>query len=149
MFSPHLFAHKYDIDDILAALCAESPAYLNTTNGTFSPTPPANTPPANIFPIEPLPASFIKELTTHAERQHLNTAEQATLHTWLQTASVQTLPELFAEGRPGGWIRERVKEVALEWLDSHNLIPPSMRHINRSKATVTSTGKLVTIESDV
>ena len=153
MFSPHLFAHRYDIDDILAAFCAATPSYLNTTNGTFSANPPANTPATNVFPLEPLPASFLTELSTHAELRHLSPPEQAQLHTLLATATVQTLPGLFPEGRPGGWLRERVKEAALEWLDSHNLIPPSMRHINRSKPTVTSTAKInidfINIESDI
>lgn len=148
MFSPHLFNHVYDIDLILAALCGPAPVILNTHNGTFTAQAPAGVPPTHLFPLEPLPAAFVTELTTHPELRHLSSDEQHILHSWLAAGTVTSLPEHFAQGRPGGWLRERVKEAALDWLDSHDLIPPSMRHINRTKTTRTTTGRAVTIESD-
>lgn len=148
MFSEHLFAHKYDIDDLLAALCASSPSVLDTRSGTLTATAPQDAPPKNIFSIDPLPASFLTELAQSPERIHLTPDEQTTLTHWLQTATIATLPQHFAQGRTGGWLRERIKDAALEWLDLHDLIPPSMRHINRKKAAaLTTTARTVAIES--
>ena len=88
-----------------------------------------------------------------ASAARLTDAEKAAIQTLLQTASVQQLPSFFEEGRPGGWIRERVKDTALEWLDVHALSPPSMRHINRNKATrlynTRNAGHTVIIEPEI
>ena len=147
MFSQHLFAHKYDIDDILLALCGTSPVVMDTRSGLIATSPSADIPPGNAFPLEPLPASFLTELATSPERKHLSPEETATLESWLQTATISSLPQYFPQGRTGGWLRERVKEAPLDWLDSHDLIPPSMRHINRKKITATSTSRSISIES--
>lgn len=134
MFSPHLFSHKYDIDDIIAALCGQEPAWLNTQSGQVGVTEPADAPATHRFAVEPLPAAFIAEIAASPEQSHLSEAEQAALAALLPSLTVQALPEQFEQGRLGGWLRERVKDAALEWLDTHDLIPPSMRHINRQKA---------------
>jgi hypothetical protein len=148
LLSEHLFTHKYDIDDILAALCGTAPCVLDTRTGTLSATAPADAPAKNIFPLEPLPESYLTEIAQSGERKHLSNDEQAILENWLQTATIATLSQHFSQGRTGGWLRERIKEAALDWLDSHDLIPPSMRHINRNKiAATTNTARSVTIES--
>ncbi len=146
--SEHLFAHKYDIDDILTALCGTAPCVLDTRTGTLSATAPADAPAKNLFPLEPLPESYLTEIGQSAERKHLTDDEQAILDTWLQTGTIAMLSQHFSQGRTGGWLRERIKEAALDWLDGHDLIPPSMRHINRNKiAATTNTARSVTIES--
>jgi hypothetical protein len=146
MFSPHLFTHKYDIDDLLAALCAAAPQWLETQTGTLSATEPATVPESHRFLVEPLPALFLNELATSPERTHLSEDDQTILTHILSNVTIQTLPQHFAQGRTGGWIRERVKDTALEWLDGNDLIPPSMRHINRAKATKLYNSRTVTIE---
>ncbi len=146
MFSPHLFTHKYDIDDILAALCATSPSWLNTQTGAITATEPSNTPQTHRFQIYPLPASYLQEIATSSDKLHLSEDDLATITYILGTTTLQKLPQHFAQGRAGGWLRERVKDTALEWLDTHDLIPPSMRHINRAKAAKLYSTKTVTIE---
>lgn len=145
LLSEHLFTHRYDIDDIIAALCASTPQYLETETGTLSPTKPA-TKPSHTFLIEPLPAGFITELQNHPEKNHLTEDDLAILTHLLATATVQSLPMHFAQNRVGGWLRERVKDAALEWLDTNDLIPPSMRHINRAKAAKLFASRTVQIE---
>lgn len=146
MFSPHLFTHKYDIDTIIAALCGTTPQWLETATGSLSATQPTGIEPTHVFAIEPLPESFLKELANSPETAHLSPEQQAELTEILVTHTIATLPESFAHGRTGGWIRERVKEAALEWLDTHNLIPPSMRHINRQKAAKLYASRTVAIQ---
>jgi len=133
MFPKALFTHKYDIDDIILALCASGPQWLNTNTGEITAAQP-QVEESRAYPITPLPSTFITDLAASDETRHLNADEQAQLQALLAAATVQQLPQHFAEGRTGGWLRERVKDAALEWLDSHDLIPPSMRHINRQKA---------------
>lgn len=146
MFSEHLFTHKYDIDDIIAALCASTPSWLETQTGALTPIQPVGIPPKQLFCIEPLPASFLKELATSPDTNHLSADDIATVTHLLSTSTLQQLPQHFAQGRAGGWLRERIKDAALEWLDVHDLIPPSMRHINRAKAAKLYSTRTVTIE---
>lgn len=145
MFSEHLFTHKYDIDDLIAALCAPQNQWLNTQNGTFSATEPT-VPVTHRFVVEPLPASFAHSLATSPETVNLNPAEQSDLTQLMSTlTSITQLPTQFENGRLGGWLRERVKDAALDWLDGNDLIPPSMRHINRAKAIKLYNSRTVTI----
>lgn len=150
MFSQYLFDHKYDIDDLIAALCNPTPVWLETRTGTLAGTEPQTVPASHRFLIEPLPASFLTEIATSGDmlRQpsHLSGADKSTLTNLLATITVSQLPEHFADGRIGGWLRERVKDAALEWLDGNDLIPPSMRHINRQKAAKLYASRNVTIE---
>ncbi len=146
MFSEHLFTHKYDIDDIIAALCAASPSWLDTRTGKLTATQPSDIPAKHLFRIEPLPASFLTEVATGADKNHLSDDDLAIITHILATTGMQQLPQHFAQGRAGGWIRERVKDAALEWLDVNDLIPPSMRHINRAKAAKLYSTRTVTIE---
>lgn len=146
LFSSHLFTHKYDIDDILAALCGPQPVWLETQSGTLSPTQPANIAPTHLFRLEPLPATFLHELAISPEVARLTTEEQTALHTLLSTLTIAGLgTQLHQPTRLSGWLRERLKEAALEWLDVHNLIPPSMRHINRQTAPLGSGARAVSI----
>ena len=146
MFSEHLFSHKYDIDDLLAALCAPAPLWLDTQTGNISSAEPTAVPEKNRFRIEPLPPSFLNEIAGSDDNQHLSENDKAIVSHILKTTTIQTLPATFAQGRAGGWLRERVKEAALEWLDLHDLIPPSMRHINRAKAAKLYNSRTITIE---
>jgi hypothetical protein len=141
---PQLFQHQFDIDDLIATLCGPAPQWLNTTNGTLSPAEPT-VPSSHKFLLAPLPASFVAGLATSPELRLLEPADQAALQALLPTLMVGGLtPQFKAETRLGGWLRERVKEAALEWLDAHNLIPPSMRHINRRTAPAVK-GATITI----
>ena len=137
-----LFSHTYDIDTIIHGLCAAAPQWLETTHGTLLSACAPGT-----FQLDPLPASFLNELAHHSERRRLNPADTLALDTLLPTLTVQTLPAHFENARLGGWLRERVKEAALEWLDLHNLIPPSLKHINRQTAAKLYASTHVTIES--
>lgn len=148
MFSPHLFTHKYDIDTLLAALCGPQAQWLNTQTGEISAAEPA-APQTHRFLVEPLPASFIAGIAASPETQHLAAEEKTQLQTLLASLpGPAQLPAQFENGRLGGWLRERVKEAALEWLDLHDLIPPSMRHINRAKAAKLYNARTVTIVED-
>jgi hypothetical protein len=141
---PQLFQHQFDIDDLILALCGPTPQWLNSTNGQLSAAQPA-APASHRFVVEPLPASFLPHLAQSPELRTLSAADQAALQALLPTLTLATLPAQFGNGsRVGGWLRERVKEAALEWLDAHNLIPPSMRHINRRTAPAVK-GASVTI----
>ncbi|RZK99317.1 MAG: hypothetical protein EOP36_19695 [Rubrivivax sp.] len=146
MFSQYLFTHKYDIDDIIAALCAPTPSWLNTQSGALTAEEPTDAPASHRFRIEHLPASYLNEISTSSDKLHLSEDDLATITHILATNTLQQLPQHFAQGRAGGWLRERVKDAALEWLDVHDLIPPSMRHINRAKAAKLYASKTVTIE---
>lgn len=146
MFSEFLFTHKYDIDDILAALCGSAPSWLETQTGTITLAEQTSIPTSHCFKIEPLPASYLQEFAMGTEQTHLSATEKAELQAILTTTTIQQLPSHFPNGRVGGWLRERVKDTALEWLDSNDLIPPSMRHINRAKAAKLYASRSVTIE---
>jgi hypothetical protein len=144
MESPHLFTHVYDIDTIIAALCSQAPQWLETATGTLHPEEPAGVPPAHRFRIEPLPATFLKDLPQNPAIGQLSSLHRMQLEEMLATAAIASLPSLFPAARTGAWVRERVKEAALEWLDMHNLIPPSMRHINRKSAQTLATSVNIT-----
>lgn len=144
---PQLFQHQFDIDDVIAALCGPTPLWLNTTNGALSPTMP-EVPSSHRFCLEPLPAGFLTQLTNSPELRLLSAPDQAVLQALLPTLTLGTLPPHFNNGtRVGGWLRERVKDAALEWLDLHQLIPPSMRHINRRTAPAVK-GATISITAD-
>jgi hypothetical protein len=131
---PQLFQHQFDIDDLIATLCGPAPLWLNTTNGTLSAAEPS-VPSSHKFLLTPLPVSFLAGLATSPELRLLEPADQAALQALYPSLTVAVLAAQFKlETRLSGWLRERVKEAALEWLDAYNLIPPSMRHINRRTA---------------
>lgn len=112
--TPYLYRHRYDIDDVILRLCAQTPSDLNTGSGTF--------------PVEPLPLHYLQEALAHPSLPHLPQSTQTEIQTIASNlTSLHILPQHF--GTPGGdWLRERIKDAALEWLDANNLIPPSMKH---------------------
>lgn len=113
--TPHLFRHQYDIDTLITALCTGTPSVLETGAGHF--------------PIQPLPPSFLTEALRHPSFTHQPEATQTAIQT-LASQPLHNLPSHF-HTHAGDWLRARVKDAALEWLDNHNLIPPSMRHVPR------------------
>lgn len=126
--SPHLFRHKYDIDAIIAALCAAKPSAIHTGAGQF--------------PIEPLPLSFIGQTPTHPSFAKLPDATRAAVTDIIANATTITaIPPHFGQSPAGDWLRERVKDMALEWLDGNDLIPPSMRHVPRQTKALTASDK--------
>lgn len=131
MFSPHLYDHKFDIDDIIAAMLSGQGQYLETRTGILSATPP-QVDAKHTFHLEPLPFTWLADIENHDEYSRLTPAEQADLTVLITTTSTleQLKPTVFGGTLLGGWLRERVKEESLQWLADNNLIPPSMRHIS-------------------
>lgn len=133
-----LYDHKFDIDDVILALCGEGETrrwLLSTRDGRLLPADEAvavrdGDDNNHWHEIHSLPNSYIKELTNHEKCQLLSDDELSRLDTLLKTAtSPAAFPAHFADDRLGGWLRERIKEEALEWLDMRGLIPPSMKHV--------------------
>ncbi len=147
MFSTKLFKHKYDIDDVLRALCGDdfngtwwlhtAPKETEGEQGKGELIPVAQNNKDTYeesefwFKVEPLPFTPIQqELKNHHERARLTEEQQAELDTILHAShSMFDLFTAFNKGVVGGWLRERIKEEALEWLDERQMIPPSMRHV--------------------
>jgi hypothetical protein len=131
--SPFLFTHRYDIDLVITALCAREPHWLNTETGEVqqAPSPGAE---GHLFEITPLPGSVRESLLTHPDLRFLDEPDQQALQALIAETPIAQYPQMFGEGRAGGWLRERLKDYALEFLDAHGLIPPSLRHINRNTA---------------
>lgn len=139
----HLYDHKFDVDDIIHALCHVGDAsftgrlLLNTKDnalildtGTHADLTEGSL-DGHIFEITPLPLeSFKNELKEHMLLQRLNDEDQTTVLSHIESCThIADFPTLFGEAQAGGWLRERVKEQALEWLDARGLIPPSMTHV--------------------
>lgn len=131
--SSFLFTHVYDIDTVISGLCGAEPAVLDTRSGVLC-RMAEGIPPAYAFEIEPLPGSIKTWLETHPDVQALDAADAASLKALLATVRVQEYPACFSNGRVGGWLYARLKDIAIEWLDGRGLIPPSMRHISRGNA---------------
>jgi hypothetical protein len=116
--TPHLYRHRYDIDDVIARLCADIPSVLDTGAGRF--------------PLEPLPVSYLAETPAHPSFAKLPPETQAAVRDLI--ANTQHLSDLlpqFGATPAAEWLRERLKDAALEWLDASDLIPPSMKHYER------------------
>lgn len=146
MFSPHLFDHKYDIDQLLIAFCNATtitppPArwFLNTRTGDITPetienkqqfaelADGADTNHWHI--INPLPISYLAEIRSHSSLARHTPQTQAEIAELISNIkNLNQAPALFDHGAAGGWLRERLKDAILEWLDFKQLIPPSMRH---------------------
>lgn len=135
MFTPHLYDHKFDIDDLIRALCGDDTNavwQLDSRHGTLTPTDqpqPDGSDSNHIHHLSPLPLTFMNELGSHPKRKNLSAEDTARLDTFLTTCTtMHQCLGFFEEGPAGGWLRERIKEEALEWLDLRGMIPPSMRH---------------------
>lgn len=134
---PQLYTHTFDIDDVIGALCATPPAgqvwVLDTLVGKVMACAAGAVPESkHHFVLTPLPASYVAQLRSHDQRDALDPVALAELDDVLASAvDCADLAKHFEHGKAGGWLRERVKEAALDWLDGHNLIPPSMRHVKK------------------
>lgn len=131
-----LFNHTFDVDDVILALCGTygDSCFLNTQQGCIEDKP--SSPESHSFAITALPMTFLDELKTHEKRTLLEKEELTQLDKLLtDMTSLSKLPNHFAPTHLGGWLRERVKEKGLDWLDQRDLIPPSMRQINSVRAS--------------
>ncbi len=139
----HLYDHKFDVDDIIHALCSAGDAsfagrfLLDTEEkellqdtGVHASVKEGDK-DGHIFEITPLPLESLKtELTSHVMLQRLTEEDRQAVLTQIDTSThIADFPALFEQEHTGGWLRERIKEKALEWLDARNLIPPSMDHV--------------------
>lgn len=138
MFSDKLFNHKYDIDDLIRAFLGDDHTtrwLLNSRNGEVELGCEKNAHIQDgddngyLHEIIPLPIHYRDEilsspsfnkLDSEEKKQVLNILEEPSLHLWVPH---------FSESYAGGWVRERVKETIMEWLDMRGMIPPSMKHV--------------------
>ena len=151
MFTPHLYDHKFDIDNLIRALCGDDTDatwQLDSRQGTLAPTrqpQPDGSDGNHIHHLMPLPLTFLTELGSHPKRRNLSPEDTTRLDAFLTacTAMHQCLA-FFEEGTAGGWLRERIKEEALEWLDLRGMIPPSKPHAwkTENSTPAASTGPL-------
>lgn len=141
MFSDKLFDHKYDIDDLINAFCASDKGgrfILNSRDGSILHEKDSEIETSiytdgddkgHIREIIPLPKIFVDEIRNNPELKRQSADVQASIQNSLNGVEYpHQLPATF-EQTYGGWIRERVKDACLEWLEMHNMIPPSMRHV--------------------
>lgn len=140
-FSHLLFDHVFDIDAVLPAFCGDHHDgrwLLCTRDGQLiAETDQTDTQhiqdgdDANHWHvIEPLPVSFLEQLKTHEKLGRLSAEVQAQVLDMLsQCQRVHHLQPFFDQGQAGGWLRDRVKAEAMNWMDVRGLIPPSMRHV--------------------
>lgn len=144
-FSALLYDHKFDVDDIIIALCGTAHTgrwLLNSRTGTLKkeleldPTIQDGGDVNHWHVIMPLPNTFLTDLQKTTAFERLDTEEQKDILNVLQNVqSPDDLPQYFEQNFTGGWLRERVKDAALLWLDSRGMIPPSMQHVyHRHKA---------------
>lgn len=132
---PQLFTHTYDIDALLRALCSPLPPdrlwAVDSRAGTVEDVAREGfADGSHLFGLEPLPASYMDTLKTHPKLDKLGGDDRALLLGWLEgAAGMGDLVGHFDATPAGGWLRERVKETALDWLDARGMIPPSMRHV--------------------
>lgn len=133
-----LYDHKFDIDDVIFALCGDGTHdrwFLGTRKGELfaaadMPTLNDGDDNGHWHEIFSLPNGYLDELKTHEKADLLEAADSARLQEILSSVTaLHTLPAHFNEDRVGGWLRERLKEEAMEWLDMRGLIPPSMKHV--------------------
>lgn len=161
MFTDKLFDHKYDIDTLLIAFCGDTHNgrwLLNSTTGEVITEAEQNAPTQHIADgannnhwhvIEPLPISVLQELTSSFRFKNLEEEEQQAIqHIITSAPTMHALTTYFDNaGFAGGWLREQIKNIILEWLDEREMVPPSMRHVrdksalttlpNRAKVTIT------------
>jgi hypothetical protein len=142
LLNAHLYDHKFDVDDIIRALCGddhEGRWLLSTRDGTLIQEALFDAQTADIkqgdddnhwHVITPLPVTYVTELTMSGKMMDLLDLNRRALRDLLGKISRMhhVLPALTDE-RYGYWLYERLKEESLEWLDEKDLIPPSMHHV--------------------
>lgn len=145
-----LYDHKFDVDDVIFALCGDHHNgrwLLHTRHGELIQEPASAQQPINDgddhnhwHEILPLPKTFLAEMLNTPAYTRLTDTEKAEVNTLLaEVNTLATLPPLFEQSFAGGWLRERVKDAALKWLDGRGLIPPSMKHVYRKQHAATAT----------
>jgi hypothetical protein len=151
MFTPYLYDHKFDIDDIIVALCGDHHPglwQLDSRHGTLTAVSldaaqPDGSDNNHIHHLTPLPLTFLHEMGSHPKRKNLSADDTTRLDSFLASCpTMHTCITFFEEGPAGGWLRERIKEEALEWLDQRGMIPPSMRHAWKTETTSTQPSQL-------
>ena len=143
MFTDKLYDHKFDIDDIIRAFCGDDHDgrwLLCSRDGELIPETPNHPSTKTIkdgddnnhwHVIEPLPASFLTGLKKHEMLNKLSDEDQNAVLTFLEgNTKMFTCIHFFNQDRAGGWLRERIKEACMEWLNVRKMIPPSMEHVN-------------------
>lgn len=147
MFTDKLYDHKFDIDDVLRALCGDDHTgrwLLNSrTKELVQETPESATTTwqdgddnNHVHIIEPLPVSYLHELRQSLKNAKLTDNERQHTATLLDTCtSMYDVYALFPQHeRVGAWLREQIKKTALEWLDERQMVPPSMKHVYQPDA---------------
>ncbi len=161
MFTPLLYDHKFDIDDIILALCNRAPAggphagrwLLHTRTGeliaedetTGTDYIQDGDDEGHWHVIESLNRASLAPFLRHPATAKLTPEDLTRLTTIINdTKEISDIPQLFSEDIPGAFLRERLKEIALEWPSEKNLIPPSMRHVKSAAELFrTPAGKVV------
>ena len=149
-FTALLYDHKFDVDDIILALCGDTHKgrwLLSTRNGDLIQEAEGEAETKDITDgddnnhwhvITPLPKSFTADMLKTQAYKRLDDDEKQAVNTLLEKAEdLAGLPPLFNTGFAGGWVRERFKDAALEWLDTKNMVPPSMKHVYHKHAAAT------------
>ena len=151
-FTALLYDHKFDVDDIIVALCGDTHKgrwLLCTRNGDLIQEPAkaldastkdiADGDDSNHWHvITPLPLSFKDDMRKTQAYTRLEEKEKQAIDALLDKAeTLNDLPPRFESGFAGGWVRERIKDAALEWLDTKNMVPPSMKHVYHKHAAAT------------
>jgi hypothetical protein len=133
MFTPLLYDHKFDIDDLIRALLDDRTPrhFLDTRSGALTDQPAPEAEDGHGFTLMPLPPGWLATLPDHDFYPRLPAEAKAELQTLLaQNPPLHALlPLVQGPTALGGWLRERAKEAAMQWLADNDLIPPSMRHI--------------------
>ncbi len=151
-FTALLYDHKFDIDDILVALCGSNHQgrwLLNSRTNNIIQEQKGDAATSSIkdgddnnhwHVITPLSNNFLTEMQQTPAFHRLTTPEKSEIKNILDnTKEMQDLTSLFNKGFAGGWIRERIKDAALLWLDSKDMIPPSMKHVYRKHVVASRT----------
>ena len=145
-FTALLYDHKFDVDDIIFALCGDNHTgrwLLNTRDGELirekdddDTTEIQDGDDNNHWHVlTPLPLSFFRDIRKTQAYTRLDDAEKQAIEDLLKNVwNMADIPPHFDAGFAGGWLRERVKDAALEWLDSKNMVPPSMKHVYHKHA---------------
>lgn len=142
MFTDKLYDHKFDVDDIIKAFCGKETQgkwildsrhaevlCVDETNALYQAKDGDDN--GHIHIITPLPLTFLNEMKTHYTLDNMQAADkQRVLNQFETMTCMSELTEfMYNNGYAGGWVRERIKEAVLEWLDMWEMIPPSMRHV--------------------
>lgn len=150
--SEHLYDHKFDVDDVIRALCGddhEGRWLLSTRNGDLIAEGLFDKKDVNEgddnnhwHVITPLPLTYITEISQSFKMMDLAGDDRHALRDLLGSIDkLYHILESLNDERYGQWLYDRLKEEALEWLDERDLIPPSMHHVRQVGMPSSSSGK--------